>query len=101
MQPTSSYMSIAARPRGCRYEHIRRESLMSRKTMRNAAKKAAREQRPAAARSTPLSILNVGDGDTKISFDKDKPAERKRACRIVTDMLHRGYAILVQAGEKD
>lgn len=51
--------------------------------------------------SATLSILNVGDGDTKISFDKDNPAECKRACRIVNDMLRRGYAILVQAGEKD
>src|SRR5271167_3602660 len=55
---------------------------------------------PPAAPAVP-SILNVGDGDTKISFDKDKPQERDRACRIIQDMLRRGYAILVQAGEKD
>jgi hypothetical protein len=48
-----------------------------------------------------LSILNVGSGDTRISFDPDKPEERKRACQIVMDMLKRGYAILVEAGEKD
>lgn len=48
-----------------------------------------------------LAILNVGSGDTRITFDKDSPAERKRACRIVKDMLRRGYAVLVQAGEKD
>lgn len=48
-----------------------------------------------------LSILNVSTGDTKLSFDKDKPAERERAARIVTDMLKRGYAILVQVGERD
>lgn len=48
-----------------------------------------------------LSVLNVGAGDTKLSFDKDKPAERERAARIVTEMLRMGYAILVQVGEKD
>ena len=50
-----------------------------------------------------LSILNVGEGDTKLSFDKSNPAERIRAARIVTDMLRRGYALLVeveQDGEK-
>ena len=50
-----------------------------------------------------LSILNVGDGDTKLSFDKNNPAERIRAARIVTDMLRRGYALLVEVernGEK-
>lgn len=48
-----------------------------------------------------MAILNVGDGDTKITFDKNNTEERNRACRIVKDMLKRGYAILVQAGEKD
>lgn len=47
-----------------------------------------------------LGILNVGQGDTKLSFDKQKPAERERAAAIVTDMLRRGFAILVQVGEK-
>lgn len=48
-----------------------------------------------------IGILNVGAGDTKISFDKEKPEERKRAAQIVTDMLRMGYAILVQVGEQD
>lgn len=48
-----------------------------------------------------LGILNVGAGDTKLTFDPAKPAERDRAARIVTDMLKRGFAILVQVGEKD
>lgn len=43
-----------------------------------------------------LAILNVGTGDTKLSFDKEKPEERERACRIVMDMLKRGFAILVE-----
>lgn len=42
-----------------------------------------------------LSIPNVGEGDTKLSFDPNKPVERERACRIVNDMLRRGYAIMV------
>ena len=48
-----------------------------------------------------LGILNVGAGDTKLSFDPAKPAERKRAAKVVTDMLERGYAILIQVGERD
>lgn len=48
-----------------------------------------------------IGILNVGHGDTKLSFDPEKPAERERAAAVVTDMLKRGYAILVQVGERD
>ena len=47
-----------------------------------------------------VGILNVGAGDTKLTFDKSNPAERERAGRIVQDMLSRGYAILIQVGEK-
>lgn len=43
-----------------------------------------------------VSILNVGDGDTKLSFDPKNPAERIRAARIVADMLKRGYALLIE-----
>ena len=46
-----------------------------------------------------LAILNVGEGDTKITFDKDKPGELERARRVVADMLKLGYAILVHVGE--
>jgi len=48
-----------------------------------------------------VGILNVGAGDTKLTFDKKNPVERDRAARIVTDMLKRGYALLVQVGRKD
>lgn len=48
-----------------------------------------------------LSILNVGAGDTKISFDPTKPEETKRASAIIADMLQRGFAILVEVGKKD
>lgn len=48
-----------------------------------------------------LHILNVGEGDTTVSFDPDKPAEVERAKSIIEDMLKQGYAILVEVGEKD
>jgi hypothetical protein len=43
-----------------------------------------------------VSILNVGAGDTKLSFDPKNPAERIRAGRVVKDMIRRGYALLVE-----
>ena len=43
-----------------------------------------------------VAILNVGAGDTKLTFDRDNPAESIRAARIVKDMLRRGYALLVE-----
>ena len=46
-----------------------------------------------------VGILNVGCGDTKLSFDPSNPAECARAARIVTDMLKHGYALLVAAGK--
>jgi len=47
-----------------------------------------------------IGILNVGAGDTKITFDKSNPAETIRAGRIVRDMLRRGYALLVEVDVK-
>jgi hypothetical protein len=46
-----------------------------------------------------LSVLNVGAGDTKLTFDKNNPVERLRAARIVTDMIRRGYALLVEVDD--
>ena len=43
-----------------------------------------------------IGILNVGAGDTKLTFDKNNPAELIRSKRIVMDMLRRGYALLVE-----
>ena len=48
-----------------------------------------------------VGILNVGCGDTKLSFDKSDPAECVRAARIVKDMLRRGYALLVEVEQPD
>lgn len=51
--------------------------------------------------SGQVSILNVGSGDTKLSFDNKNPAETIRASRIVRDMLRRGYALLVETVQPD
>ncbi len=48
-----------------------------------------------------VRVLNVGAGDIKLLFDKSNPAERIRAARIVTDMLRRGFALLVEVGRGD
>lgn len=42
-----------------------------------------------------LEILNVSEGDMKISFETSDCAEAIRAKRIIKDMLRRGYALLV------
>lgn len=51
--------------------------------------------------SGEVGVLNVGAGDTKLSFDPKNPAERIRAARIVRDMLRRGYALLVKKPDSD
>lgn len=48
-----------------------------------------------------IGILNVGAGDTKLTFDNRNPAETIRAGRIVKDMLRRGYALLVEVEQSD
>jgi hypothetical protein len=49
-----------------------------------------------------LSLLNVGTGDTKISFDPEGPPEdRATAAALVKDMIRRGYAVLVEVGKDD
>jgi hypothetical protein len=47
-----------------------------------------------------IGVLNVGAGDTKLTFDKNNPIERIRSARIVTDMIKRGYVLLVEV-ERD
>lgn len=57
----------------------------------------------AAAGPSPtgcLEVLNVAAGDLKITFDKANPIETIRAKRIITDMLRRGYALVVEV-ERD
>lgn len=50
-----------------------------------------------------VGILNVGAGDTKLTFDPNNPMEAMRSARIVRDMLRHGYALFVEVerdGEK-
>lgn len=43
-----------------------------------------------------LSCLNVSGGDITITFDTKNVAEAIRAKRIITDILRRGYALMVK-----
>ena len=43
-----------------------------------------------------LHVLNVSGGDVTLSFNRQDVVEAIRAKRIVTDMLRRGYALLVE-----
>lgn len=47
-----------------------------------------------------LSILNVGAGDIKLTFDHANAAEAIRAKRMLQDMIRRGYALLVEVDGK-
>ena len=46
-----------------------------------------------------MGVLNVGAGDTKLTFDKNNPMERARSARIVADMLKRGYVLFIETGQ--
>jgi hypothetical protein len=46
-----------------------------------------------------IGVLNVGAGDNKLVFDPADPAGMIRAARIVTDMLRRGYALLIEVDD--
>lgn len=48
-----------------------------------------------------VGILNVGAGDTKLTFDPSNPMETARASRIVVDMIRRGYVLFVETGRDD
>jgi hypothetical protein len=43
-----------------------------------------------------LSVLNVGAGDIKVTFNHLDSAEAKKAITMLLDMQVRGYAILVE-----
>lgn len=42
-----------------------------------------------------LDILNCGAGHIAMKFDKDNPEEVVKARKMITDMMRRGYLILV------
>lgn len=46
-----------------------------------------------------LSCLNVSGGDITIEFDHENAAEAIRAKRMITDMLKRGYALLIETSD--
>jgi len=48
-----------------------------------------------------VAILNVGAGDTKLTFDPTKPEEVARAAKIVKDMIRRGFVLLIEVGRDD
>lgn len=48
-----------------------------------------------------LAILSVGVGDTKLTFDPKKPAEVRKAAKIVKDMLRKGFVLLVEVGKNE
>lgn len=48
-----------------------------------------------------VAILNVGAGDTKLSFDPFNPTETARAARIVKDMIRRGFVLLIEVGRNE
>lgn len=48
-----------------------------------------------------LAILNVAAGDTKLTFDPKNKGETRRASAVVTDMLRRGFCLLVEVGANE
>lgn len=48
-----------------------------------------------------VGILNVGAGDTKLTFDPSKPDEVKRSAQIVKDMIRRGFVLLIEVGQDE
>lgn len=48
-----------------------------------------------------VEILNVLEGDVKISFNAEDPEDIDKAKRIMQDMLKRGYCILIEVGKDD
>jgi hypothetical protein len=43
-----------------------------------------------------LSILNVGEGDINITFNRENPDETAQAITMLQDMQRRGYAIMIR-----
>lgn len=43
-----------------------------------------------------IDVLNTGKGDMKVTFNTEDFSEKIRAKRVVTDMIQRGYALLIK-----
>lgn len=48
-----------------------------------------------------LSILNVAEGDTKLTFDPTKPEEVARSAETVRELLRKGFMLLIEVGKND
>ena len=48
-----------------------------------------------------VCVLNVGEGDLKLSFDTTNKGEVARTKRLVTKLLRDGFVIVIQVGESD
>jgi hypothetical protein len=46
-----------------------------------------------------IEILNTGEGDVELKFNKENEIEMTKARAAISDMLHRGYALFVREGE--
>lgn len=51
---------------------------------------------PFATDGGSLSILNAGEGDIAITFNKDDATDADRAIKMLVDMQKRGYGIFVR-----
>lgn len=48
-----------------------------------------------------VSILSVGHGDTKLTFDPTKPEEAAKAAKVVASMIKNGFVLLVEVGQNE
>ena len=48
-----------------------------------------------------IGILNVGAGDTKLTFDPTKPEEVAQSARVVADMIKRGFVLMIEVGKNE
>lgn len=48
-----------------------------------------------------LDVLNCGAGHLSIDFDKSKPEDVERAKKIISDMLERGYTIIIEVYDQE
>ena len=48
-----------------------------------------------------IRILNVGEGDFKVSFDPTNTQEKTNAKKVISDLLRQGFALMVEVGKDD
>ncbi len=47
-----------------------------------------------------IAVLNVAEGDLKVSFDPANADEAKKAKTMVVEMIKNGYAVMVKDGNE-